>query len=78
MEFCLKKFVLNTANPHLKLSTRKIEQIVSILIQSYMRENNLKKISVLDIGGGKGFLFRGDTMQVHMIHIGIPIRVFNI
>ena len=47
MEFCLKKFVLNTANPHLKLSTRKIEQIVSILIQSYMRENNLKKINFI-------------------------------
>lgn len=55
MEFCLKKFILNTKNPHLKLSTGKIEQIVSVLIQSYMRENNLKKISVLDIGGGKGF-----------------------
>lgn len=46
----------NTNNPHLKvLSKGNLDNYIITNIKSYMIENKLSKINLLDVGGGKGW-----------------------
>jgi 2-polyprenyl-3-methyl-5-hydroxy-6-metoxy-1,4-benzoquinol methylase len=49
-------FFKNTQNPHLKFIEKdNLNDYIIQIIQTHMKNKNLEKVNLLDIGGGKGW-----------------------
>ena len=81
----INKKLIKTYNPHLYLTKKKssnsIADLTIYLINEYIKKNNIKKINLLDIGGGKGWgkiLYVYKHINYYLLDLKETKRIGNI